>query len=75
VFSGSAYRVAIADGKITATNLGGYIGRMPIHPALMKYADVLFGKAWECLARERNSIARLAGIEFHPQSVTLIVAR
>jgi hypothetical protein len=75
VFSGSAYRVAIADGKITATNLGGYIGRMPIHPALMKYADVLFGKAWESLARERNSIARLAGIEFHPQSVTLIVAR
>jgi hypothetical protein len=75
VYSGSAYRVAIANGKITTNNLGGYIGRMPIHPALMKYADVLLGKAWECLARERNSIARLAGIEFHPQSVTLIVAR
>jgi hypothetical protein len=63
------------NGKITAANLGGYIGRMPIHPALMKYADVLLGKAWECVARERNSVARLAGIEFHPQSVTLIVAR
>jgi hypothetical protein len=75
IFSGSTYRVAIVNGKITAANLGGYIGRMPIHPALMKYADVLLGKAWECVARERSSVARLAGIEFHPQSVTLIVAR
>lgn len=75
IFSGSAYRVAIDNGKITTANLGGYIGRMPIHPVLMKYADVLLGKAWDCLARERNSVARLAGIEFHPQSVRLIVTR
>jgi hypothetical protein len=75
IFSGSVYRVAINNGKITTTNLGGYIGRMPIHPVLMKYADILLGKAWECVARERKSVARLAGIEFHPQSVTLIVAR
>jgi hypothetical protein len=75
IFSGSAYRVAIANGKITKDNLGGYIGRMPIDPRLMKYADVLLGKAWDSLARERNSVARLAGIEFHPKSVTLIVAR
>ena len=73
VFSGSAFRVKIGNGQLGADNIGGYIGRMPIHPQLMKYADVLFGKAWECLSRERNSIARLAGVEFHPQSVTLIV--
>ncbi|HEX5176561.1 MAG TPA: hypothetical protein VFV83_06010, partial [Chthoniobacteraceae bacterium] len=75
IFSGSAYRVMIDNGKITTANLGGYIGRMPIHPALMKYADVLLGKAWESLDRERKAVARMAGIEFHPQSVTLIVAR
>jgi len=75
IFCGSAYRVVINNGKITATNTGGYIGRMPIHPVLMKYADFLLGKAWECLARERKSVARMTGIEFHPQSVTLIVAR
>ena len=74
IFGGSEYRVAIDSGKITTANMGGYIGRMPIHPLLMKYADVLLGKAWDCLARERNSVARLAGIEFHPQSVSLIVA-
>ncbi len=75
IFSGSSYRVAIANGKVTGESTGGYIGRMPIHRAVMKYADVLFGKAWDSLARERNSVSRLAGVEFHPQSVTLIVRR
>ncbi|MEO8045258.1 MAG: zinc ribbon domain-containing protein [Spartobacteria bacterium] len=75
IFNGGTYRLALANGKISAENKGGYIGRMPIHPALMRYADFLFSKAWECLARERNSVSRLAGVEFHPQTVSLIVAR
>lgn len=75
IFSGSSYRVTVANGKIIGDNTGGYIGRLPIHRSVMKYADVLFGKAWESLARERNSVARLAGVEIHPQAVTLIVTR
>jgi hypothetical protein len=75
IYSGSSYRVKIDNGKIISTNTGGYIGRMPIHPALMKYADIILQKAWDSLARERNSVAKLASIEFHPQSVTLVTAR
>ncbi len=75
IYSGAGYRVALESGKIKAENAGGYIGRMPIHPAIMKYADILLGKAWQSLERERKSVARLAGLEFHPQSVTLITAR
>lgn len=75
IYSGSSYRVAIANGKIAGQSTSGYIGRMPIHPALMKYADVIFSKAWDSLSRERNSVSRLAGIEFHPQTVTLLVTR
>ncbi|MEO8439441.1 MAG: zinc ribbon domain-containing protein [Spartobacteria bacterium] len=75
IFCGGAYRVQVGGGKISAENAAGYIGRMPIHPALMKYADVLLGKVWDCVSRERNSVARLAGLEFHPQTVTLVVAR
>ncbi|MGI8956167.1 MAG: hypothetical protein ACR2II_04535 [Chthoniobacterales bacterium] len=75
IVAGSTYQVAIVNNNIVATSTGGYIGRMPIHPSLMKYGNFLFGKAWDCLAQERNSVARLAGIEFHPQSVTLIVSR
>ena len=75
IYSGTFYRIAIDAGKIVTANSGGYIGRMPIHPVLMKYADIIFHRAWQTLARERNAIARLVGIEFHPQSVTLIIAR
>ncbi len=75
IFCGSTYQVSIEQEKIKANNRGGYIGRLPIHPALMKYADVTLQKAWDSLARERNSVARLAGLEFHPQSVALVAAR
>jgi hypothetical protein len=75
IYSGCTYRVQIENGKIIGSATGGYIGRIPIHPQLMKYADTLLQKAWASLARERNSVAKLAGIEFHPQSVTLIIAR
>jgi len=75
IYSGSSYQVKIENGKIIGTNTGGYIGRMPIHPALMKYADIILQKAWDALARERNSVSKLAGIEFHPQSVTLVTPR
>ncbi len=72
---GGFYRVSVDQGKIAATNTGGYIGRMPIHPVLMRGLEFLFHKTWSTLARERKDVARLAGIEFHPQSVTLITVR
>jgi hypothetical protein len=75
IYSGGSYRVRIDNGKIISATTAGYIGRMPIHPALMKYADILLQKAWALLARERNSVAKLAGIEFHPQTVTLTAER
>jgi hypothetical protein len=76
IYGRSAYRIAVEGGKISSANSAGYIGRLPIHPALMRGTEaLLFSKAWETLARERKQITRLAGIEFHPQSVTLTVAR
>jgi hypothetical protein len=75
IYGGSAYRVSIENGKIVSASANGYIGRMPIHPALLRGLDLLFGKAWDTLARERNGVAKLAGIEFHPQSVTLLTVR
>ena len=48
---------------------------MPIHPLIMQRLGLLMGKTWGTLDREKKQVARLAGIEFHPQSVTLIVAR
>lgn len=75
IYSGSSYRVKVVKGKISAASTAGYIGRMPIHPELMKFADIILQKAWTTLEREHNSVAKLSGIEFHPQVVTLIAGR
>ena len=69
------YRVQLDQGKIAANCESGHIGRMPIHPLIMQRLGLLMGKTWATLEREKKQVARLAGIQFHPQSVTLIVAR
>ena len=71
IFTATSSRVTLQDGKLTATNNGGSIGRLPIHPLLMKYADPLFADLWGALDRERKSVAKMAAIEFRPQAVVL----
>src|SRR5438270_2035941 len=41
LFSRTSYRVEAADGKITASNTGGWIGRLSIHPAIMTYGVII----------------------------------
>jgi hypothetical protein len=75
IYSGGSYRVSIDNGKIMATGTGGFIGRLVLPSSLMKVVAPLLEKTWSTLGRERNSVSRLAAIEFHPQSVSLIAAR
>ncbi len=60
------------NGKLNATNIGGSIGRLPIHPLIMKYGDALFADLWAALDREKKSVAKMSAIEFHPQAVVLV---
>lgn len=62
------------DGKLFVSNLGGSIGRMPVHPRIMKFDDLLFGDLWTVLNREAKTVAKMAALEFHPQSVVLTPA-
>jgi hypothetical protein len=71
LYTTTSSKVVLENGKVTATNNGGSIGRMPVHPALMKYADLLFSDLWSALDRERKSVAKMGTIEFHPQAVVL----
>jgi hypothetical protein len=71
-FTTTSTKVALQDGKVIASNNGGSIGRLPIHPLIMKYADPVFGDLWAALDRERKSVAKMNAIEFHPQAVVLI---
>ena len=71
IFTTTSSKVTLQNGTLTAANIGGRIGRLPIHPLVMKYADPLFADLWGALERERKAVAKMSAIEFHPQAVVL----
>jgi hypothetical protein len=72
VFHSISYKVTLQNEKLTASSIGGKIGRMPIHPALMKYGDILFKDLWTVLDAEKKLVSKMGAIEFHPKTVILI---
>ena len=71
VFHAISYNVSLQNGTLTASNNGGRIGRMPIHPEVMKYGDVLFADLWGALDSEKKLVSKMGTIEFHPKTVIL----
>jgi hypothetical protein len=71
LFTATSSKVAIENGKLVPSNVGGSIGRMPIHPMMMKYADIIFSDLWTALDREKKAVAKMGAIEFQPQTVVL----
>jgi hypothetical protein len=71
LYSGTSYKVRLQDGKVVASNNGGSIGRIPVHPMLMNVLDVMFADVWSGLERERKLVSKMSAIEFHPNSVLL----
>lgn len=71
LYGGSYYQVRIDGGKLVVSNQGGNLGRLPIHPLIMKYGDIIFYRTWAALERDRQDVSKMERIEFHPQSVTL----
>jgi hypothetical protein len=71
-YTTTSSRVTLENGILKASNIGGKIGRLRIHPLLMKYAGPLFGDLWGALDREQKAVAKMSAIEFHPQAVVLI---
>ncbi len=71
IFHSISYNVALQNGTLTAANNGGSVGRMPIHPMIMKYGDILFTDLWAVLDREKKLVAKMGTLEFHPKMVVL----
>ena len=71
LFTTTSSKVTLQNGTLSAANNGGRVGRLPVHPLLMKYADPLFADLWAALDRERKSVSKMGAIEFHPQAVVL----
>jgi hypothetical protein len=61
----------VNGGKIVAEGRGGRIGRMPIHPELMNFADIVFADIWAALDRDVNLVTKFSGVEFHDKAVVL----
>ena len=74
LFASCAYSVAVTDGKIVTKGRGGSIGRMPIHPQLMEFADIIFADIWMALERDIKLVSKFSSIEFHDKSALLTLA-
>jgi hypothetical protein len=74
IYSRAAYHTDLSSGKVAAVNDGGWIGRLPIHPAIMKYADIIFADLWSALDRERKLLAKMGNVAFHEGSVVITPA-
>ncbi|HEV3408921.1 MAG TPA: zinc ribbon domain-containing protein [Chthoniobacterales bacterium] len=72
LYTTAIYNVALRDGKLSLTNQGGQVGRLPVHPMAMKYGDVLFADFGAALERERKNVVKLAGLEVHPKLVVFL---
>lgn len=72
VFHAISYNVSLQNGTLTTSCNGGSIGRMAIHPMIMKYGDILFADLWQALDSEKKSVSKMGTIEFHPKMVVLI---
>jgi len=71
LFITTSSKVSLQNGTLSAVSNGGSIGRLPVHPMVMKYADPLFADLWTALNRERKAVAKMGSIEFRPQAVVL----
>ena len=71
LYGQTSFRVNLNGGKLAAANTGGWIGRLPIHPAIMKYANIIFADLWSALDRERKLLSKMGSVAFHEGSVTI----
>jgi hypothetical protein len=71
LYSGSSYKVKMQDGKLVASNNGGSIGRVPVHPVLMQVMDLIFADVFSALDRERKLVSKMGAIELHAKNVVL----
>jgi len=71
IYTSVTFAPEIQNGAIHARVRGGSIGRLPIHPALMQYGDILFADVKTVLERERKSVVKVGNVELHPQAIVV----
>ena len=68
----SSYRLQIKEGKLEATNVGGALGRVPIHPLLMQTPELIFQGVWDNLKHEKRLLDKMQTVEVHKGNVLVV---
>lgn len=74
LYTSTSLAVQLADGKFNVSSKGGALGRLPVHPQIMEYLNIIFADVWSALDRERKLISKADAIEFHDKSVVIVTA-
>ena len=70
--SGARYHIGVKDGKFFAESAGGNLGRIAIHPALMKYASAAFQPLWKALKRENDQVQGMQNVVVDKERIGLV---
>ncbi len=71
IYSQVSYRMDDHAKQISVVNTGGWIGRLPIHPSIMRYANIIFKDVWAALDRERKLVSKMNSVAFHDGNVIM----
>lgn len=72
VYVSTFFGLSIKGGEIEARNLGGSVGNLPLHPMIVKYADVVFPKLWGALKREKKIMDGMEAIEVEKGRIVVV---
>jgi hypothetical protein len=70
LYASASYKLSISNG-LAAENIGGNFGRLPVHPSLMKYADVIFRHVFEVLSHEKRLLGQMQQIAVGDRQITV----
>lgn len=72
IYAGASYKLSIAGGKLVATNVGGNLGRMPVHPMLMEYCGSAFQQLWSALQHEKSLLDNMQRVTVQPDAFIFV---
>jgi hypothetical protein len=70
LYASTYYKLSIVGNKLLATNVGGSLGRLPVHPMIMAYCGQAFDQLWAALQREKELLDRMQSISIQPKAFT-----
>lgn len=72
VYDSVYYKLSMKDNKLQATVKGGNIGRLQIHPNLVKNIAFAFDNLWVALARNKKQLDHCQSVDVHKGHVDVI---